>query len=32
MAQYALPASGKILEEFGENGQRITIETGKGAM
>jgi stage IV sporulation protein FA len=29
---YALPASGKILEEFGENGQRITIETGKGAM
>ena len=28
---YALPASGKILEEFGENGQRITIETGKGA-
>lgn len=29
---YALPASGKILEEFGENGQRITIETGKGAV
>ena len=29
--QYALPASGKILEEFGENGQRITIEIGKGA-
>ncbi|WP_338473264.1 M23 family metallopeptidase [Niallia sp. XMNu-256] len=28
---YALPASGRILEEFGENGQRITIETGKGA-
>jgi len=28
--QYALPASGKILEEFGENGQRITIEIGKG--
>ncbi|XTP56909.1 M23 family metallopeptidase [Niallia sp. Krafla_26] len=28
---YALPASGKILEDFGENGQRITIETGKGA-
>lgn len=27
--QYALPASGKILEEFGENGQRITIEIGK---
>ena len=23
---------GKILEDFGENGQRITIETGKGAM
>lgn len=29
--QYALPASGKILEDFGENGQRITIETGQGA-
>ncbi len=29
--QYALPASGKILEEFGENGQRITIEIGKDA-
>ena len=29
--QYALPASGKILEEFGEDGQKITIETGKGA-
>jgi stage IV sporulation protein FA len=28
--QYALPASGKILEEFGENGQRIAIEVGKG--
>lgn len=28
---YALPASGRILDEFGENGQRITIETGKGA-
>jgi stage IV sporulation protein FA len=28
--QYALPASGKILEKFGENGQRITIEIGKG--
>lgn len=27
---YALPASGKILEDFGENGQKITIETGKG--
>nr|WP_295971802.1 M23 family metallopeptidase [uncultured Bacillus sp.] len=29
--QYALPASGKILEEFGENGQRITIEIAKDA-
>ena len=29
--QYALPASGRILEKFGENGQRITIEIGKGA-
>ncbi len=29
--QYALPASGKILEKFGENGQRITIEIDKGA-
>ncbi|WP_210366755.1 M23 family metallopeptidase [Bacillus sp. REN3] len=29
--QYALPASGKILEDFGDNGQRIMIETGKGA-
>ncbi|RSD23303.1 M23 family metallopeptidase [Mesobacillus subterraneus] len=29
--EYALPASGKILEDFGDNGQRITIETGKGA-
>ena len=29
--QYALPASGKILEEFGENGERITIEIGKDA-
>jgi stage IV sporulation protein FA len=28
---YALPASGKILEDFGDNGQRITIETGKDA-
>jgi stage IV sporulation protein FA len=26
-----LPASGKILEEFGQDGQKITIETGKGA-
>jgi stage IV sporulation protein FA len=30
-SQYALPASGKILEDFGANGQRIMIETGKGA-
>ena len=30
--RYALPASGRILEDFGDNGQRITIETGKGAM
>lgn len=30
-SEYALPASGKILEDFGDNGQRITIETGKGA-
>ncbi|UYZ20920.1 M23 family metallopeptidase [Mesobacillus jeotgali] len=30
-SQYALPASGKILEDFGDNGQRIQIETGKGA-
>ncbi|MBT2754580.1 M23 family metallopeptidase [Mesobacillus foraminis] len=29
--QYALPASGKILEDFGDNGQKITIETGKDA-
>ncbi|HAQ08592.1 MAG TPA: peptidase M23 [Bacillus bacterium] len=29
--QYALPASGRILEDFGDNGQRIMIETGKGA-
>ena len=29
--QYALPASGKILEDFGENGQRITIEISKDA-
>ncbi len=29
--QYALPASGKILEDFGDNGQRIMIETSKGA-
>lgn len=29
--EYALPASAKILEGFSVNGQRITIETGKGA-
>jgi stage IV sporulation protein FA len=29
--EYALPASGKILEDFSDNGQRIMIETGKGA-
>ncbi|PLR93853.1 M23 family metallopeptidase [Bacillus sp. T33-2] len=28
--EYALEASGKIIEDFGANGQRITIETGKG--
>jgi stage IV sporulation protein FA len=28
--EYALPASGKILEDFDANGQRIMIETGKG--
>lgn len=30
-SEYALPASGRILEDFGDNGQRIMIETGKGA-
>ncbi|MBU8879552.1 M23 family metallopeptidase [Bacillus sp. FJAT-29790] len=29
--EYALPASARILENFEVNGQRITIETGKGA-
>ncbi len=29
--QYALPASGRILEEFDVNGQRIMIETEKDA-
>lgn len=29
--QYAMPASGKILEEFSVNGQRIAIETSKEA-
>jgi stage IV sporulation protein FA len=28
---FALPASGKILEEFEVSGQKVTIETGKGA-
>jgi len=27
--EYALPASARILEDFNENGQRITIETSK---
>ncbi|PWW19637.1 stage IV sporulation protein FA [Cytobacillus oceanisediminis] len=30
-SDYALPASAKILEDFNDNGQRITIETGKEA-
>lgn len=29
--EYALPASARILEDFRENGQRITIETPKDA-
>jgi stage IV sporulation protein FA len=29
-SQYAVPASGKILENFQKNGQGIMIETGKG--
>lgn len=29
--QYALPASGKILEDFEESGQRVIIETSKDA-
>lgn len=29
--EYALPASARILEDFQENGQRITIETSKDA-
>lgn len=29
--EYALPAAARILEDFGENGQRITIETEKDA-
>lgn len=31
MQEYALPAAARILEDFGENGQRITIETDEGA-
>ncbi|MBA4537195.1 M23 family metallopeptidase [Bacillus aquiflavi] len=30
-SQYALPASGRIVENFETNGQGIMIETGKGA-
>lgn len=29
--QYALPASGRIIEDFAHNGQGIVIETGKDA-
>ncbi|AIE60897.1 M23 family metallopeptidase [Bacillus methanolicus] len=29
---YAFPASGRILEDFNTNGQRIMVETGKGAV
>ncbi|MDQ0156110.1 M23 family metallopeptidase [Robertmurraya andreesenii] len=29
--EYALPAAARILEDFGENGQKITIETEKDA-
>lgn len=29
--EYALPAAARILEDFGENGKRIMIETEKGA-
>lgn len=29
--QYAVPASGRILENFEKNGQGIMVETGKGA-
>ncbi|WP_442595231.1 peptidoglycan DD-metalloendopeptidase family protein [Neobacillus sp. D3-1R] len=29
--QYALPASGRIIEDFAKNGQGIVIETGKDA-
>lgn len=30
-SEFALPASARILEDFNENGQRITIETNKDA-
>lgn len=30
-SEYALPASGKIVEDFGANGQRVMIETRRGA-
>jgi stage IV sporulation protein FA len=30
-AEYALPASGKVVENFKSNGQGIMVETGKGA-
>ncbi|XJZ29113.1 peptidoglycan DD-metalloendopeptidase family protein [Bacillota bacterium Lsc_1132] len=29
--QYAVPASGRILENFKKNGQGVMVETGKGA-
>ncbi|RIW37689.1 M23 family peptidase [Bacillus salacetis] len=30
-AEYALPASGKVVENFKSNGQGIMVQTGKGA-
>lgn len=30
-SQYAVPASGRILENFKKNGQGVMVETGKGA-
>lgn len=30
-AEYALPASGKVIENFKSNGQGIMVETGKGS-
>ncbi|MGF2617249.1 M23 family metallopeptidase [Rossellomorea vietnamensis] len=30
-AEYALPASGKVVENFKSNGQGIMVETGKGS-